>query len=312
MIRLIILLLCLAIPLSLSAVSASHPPEIFLQLGHTSNVESVSYSPDGRHIASEGMEGFRKGFLALFEKWKKTGQGEPFIIIMDEIDKLFPKSRLKGSESILTEYVCFFKAIRGLAQSHHCLVVLAVAYRPDVNKKNLLSDSIGENPMFKSYLEEYLGFLSRSESTKMIQEIGGWKGIVWDTKAAERVFYYCGGHPLVTRYFASDACDKGRRKEIDYKVVEDTAERIKKTSRTHDIGDYYANGVWDVMTTKEQGITELICNAAGEMIEESNVPADFEEALSSLERFGLVRNDNGMISFTSELFRVWLKRRFRI
>lgn len=38
--------------LSISPVSASEKPEIFVQLGHSGNVSSVAFSPDGKYILS--------------------------------------------------------------------------------------------------------------------------------------------------------------------------------------------------------------------------------------------------------------------
>ena len=168
--------------------------------------------------------------MTFYELWEKTGQRGPFLIVLDEIDKLFPNQEMNNSEEILTEYVRFFRLLRGLAQSRQCLVTLVTAYRPDVNRRNLLTPAVGENPMFQSFREEYLGFLNSDDSEAMIREIGRWKQIEWDENAARRVFDYCGGHPLITRFFASHACEEGRRKAINYSRVEETAKEIEADS----------------------------------------------------------------------------------
>jgi hypothetical protein len=190
---------------------------------------------------------FRKQFLYLFEIWRKQNQKEPFLIILDEIDKFFPDKNIQSSDKILVEYVKFYRILRGLAQSHQCLVTFVVSFRPVVNRINLISPQIGENSMFKSFKEQYLGFLETSESVRMIKGIGLWKDIVWDNDAAERVYHYCGGHPLITRYFASLACDEGARKHVDYEKVEKTAEQIKDTFHLNDIGDYYEQSIWALL-----------------------------------------------------------------
>lgn len=136
---------------------------------------------------------FRQQFLAYFEAWQKAGRREPFLLMLDEIDKFFPHRDAKDSEEILSEYVRCFRILRGLAQTRQCLVMLVIAYRPDVNRHNQLSNRIGENPMFRSFQEEYLGFLTADASTAMVEEIGTWKDIVWTHDAAQRVFDYCGG-----------------------------------------------------------------------------------------------------------------------
>lgn len=113
------------------------------------------------------VEGFRLELLRLFGLWKKTGKENPFLIILDEIDKFFPARYILGSEDILAEYVRFFRALRGLAQESCCLVAVVVAYRPDVNRHNSLTERVGENPMYKSFQEEHLGFLSKEDSEAM-------------------------------------------------------------------------------------------------------------------------------------------------
>jgi hypothetical protein len=174
-------------------------------LRHTRRIKGV---PKLRPVADK--EDFRQQFLELFELWQQqSGRREAFLIILDEIDKFFPSRRLKDSEEILAEYVRCFQVLRGLAQSRQCLVLLVIAYRPDVNRHNLLTDQVGENPMFRSFQEEHLGFLNSKDSEDLILKIGRWREISWDEDAAQRVFYYCGGHPLITRLFASEACEGG-------------------------------------------------------------------------------------------------------
>ena len=210
---------------------------------------------------------------------------------------------------------------------------MAVAYRPDVNRRNLISPSIGENPMFSSFKEKFIGFLSFKESFDMIIEIGLWKDIKWEKRAAERIYYYCGGHPMISRIFAGLACEHGSLQYVDYAKVEETAEYVCKTFRKNEIGDYYKNGVWNLMTDKEQQVLILICKAvcrddvfsensnsklhdskksdslSAFLISESQIPADLEDALTNLEHFGLVINDDGWLYFSSALFIAWLKRR---
>jgi WD domain, G-beta repeat/AAA domain len=262
----------------------------------------------GIHPVS-GPEGFRQQFLAFFELWEKTGQRGSFLIILDEIDKLFPNQEVKNSEEILAEYVRFFRLLRGLAQTRQCLVTLVIAYRPDVNRRNLLTPAVGENPMFQSFQEEYLGFLNSEDSEAMIREIGRWKQIKWDEDAARGAFEYCGGHPLITRLFASQACEEGRRKAIDYRRVEETAKEIETTLRRNEVGNYYKEGVWELLRDDEQQVLSLICQRSQAGFPEAQIPRYLEVALTNLENFGLVASHGGIVQLTAHLFRVWLQRR---
>jgi hypothetical protein len=254
-------------------------------------------------------ENFRQQFLALFERWEKVGRREPVLIILDEIDKLFPHRAVPGSEEVLAEYVHFFRVLRGLAQSRRCLVTLVIAYRPDVNRHNLLPPTVGENPMFRSFQEELLGCFDLADSTAMISEIGLWKQIVWERAAAQRVFDYCGGHPLITRFFASHACEEGARKAIDFARVEETAREIEATLRRTEIGNYYKEGVWDLLREDEQQGLSLVCQCDAEGVPETDIPRTLDEALTNLEHFGLVVNNNGHLHLTARLLQTWLQRR---
>jgi hypothetical protein len=286
----------------------SYFDEIFQQLYKSLTSHRVKDLPPPP--ATVDADQFRRQFLSYFEAWQAAGRREPFLLIFDEIDKFFPRRDAKDSEEILAEYVRCFRILRGLAQTRQCLVMLAVAYRPDVNRHNQLSDRIGENPMFRSFQEEYLGFLNADDSSAMIEEIGTWKDIDWTHEAARRVFDYCGGHPLITRLFASEACEEGSRKQIDLVRVEEVASAAQKTFRKNDIGNYYQEGVWDLLRNEERNVLNTLCRNGTDGIPESEFSGEQgEEALSSLEHFGLVSSTDGKLHLTSALFRTWVQRR---
>jgi succinate dehydrogenase hydrophobic anchor subunit len=252
---------------------------------------------------------FRKNVLALSDCWQNDGNSEPFIIIFDEIDQLFSDRQLTGSEKNLSQYLLIFRTLRGMAETDQNLVLSVAGYRPHVNRYNVLTQSIGENPMFQSFKEEYIGFFNPADSRIMIEEIGGLQDINWDPDAADQVYDYCGGHPLVTRMFASMACDNGMRKHVDLKQCKATAQKIVKTFRINPIGNYFQESIFNLMTSEESQCLCLICQAENHRLSENNIPQELENAMTNLEHFGIIKNDNGMIVLTSKLFTRWLKRR---
>lgn len=253
-----------------------------------------------------GVDDFRNRIFTRFDVWEKSGGNEPFVIILDEIDKFFPPREMKQSENILSEYAQLFGTLRGIAQARQCLVTLVVAYRPNLNRHNLLTPVVGENPMFKSFTEEFLGFLTFDESEAMIREIGMWKDIKWEKDAAKMVFHYCGGHPLVSRYFASRACEEGSLKHVDMAKVEQTAGKIRDTFYNNEIGNYYKEGVWALMDDKEKEILSLAARQSEKPVLKADIQKDMKEALASLEHFGLVTVKDGALHLTSQLFIDWL------
>ena len=257
----------------------------------------------------ETADQFRKNVIALYESWKNDGNSEPFIFIFDEIDQLFPDRKLKDSEHVLNQYLLIFRTLRGMAETRQNLVLLVAGYRPHVNRHNVLTQSIGENPMFNAFKEEYISFFAPEDSCMMIEEIGGLQDITWDQDAAKHVYHYCGGHPLVTRMFASMACDNGTLKHVTMNQCQAAADKIIKTFRNNPIGNYFQESIFKLMTRQESQCLCLICQADHNMLNENNIPQELENALTSLEQFGIIANKNGMLCFTSELFKIWLARR---
>jgi hypothetical protein len=190
-----------------------------------------------------------------------------------------------------------------LAQERKCLSVLVTAYRPDVNRQNLLSESIGENPMFMSFQEYFLGSLDRADTERMVSEIGAWKDIHWSAEALEAVYELCGGHPLVTRFFASDACEQGERKQVDRVDVERTANAIRGGFYKHRMARYYKESVWDLLQADERAALEIVARGGLRGSQDG-----LDEALTHLEQFGVIRQQDGEMRIGATLFRSWLER----
>jgi WD40 repeat protein len=248
----------------------------------------------------ESFNEFRPQFLSLYDLWVRSGGNGPIIIILDEADKLFPDRRISQSDRILEVWISLFRVLRSLAQERGCLSVLATAYRPDVNRQNVLSPSLGENPMFMSFQEYFLGSLGRHETEEMIREIGAWKDINWSSEALANTYDLCGGHPLVTRFFASEACAQGTLKFVDANRVKETAKTICSGFHKHRIGRYYKESVWDCLQDEER-------STLGE-VAIGGLKLGSADAVTNLEQFGVIRVANGTYEVSAQLFRSWLAR----
>jgi AAA-like domain len=284
---------CQGLPANADALLA----EISAQLGRELKGQEKITLPDDSTPDAD----FRFHVLRLFEMWEAAGGQGPFVLILDEVDKLFPDRRLKGSDEILSEWIKLSRVIRALAQERKCLVTLVTAYRADVNRQNLLAPEIGENPMFMSFQEYFLGSLSRRDTERMVSEIGAWKEIRWSPEALAEAYELCGGHPLVTRLFASDACEQGDLKTVDLPRVEAVAETIHKGLHKHRIGRYFEESVWNLLQKDERQALSAVANGS------STEP--LEDATTQLEQFGLVRLENGSPRISSSLLQRWVERR---
>jgi WD40 repeat protein len=272
--------------------------EIGTQLHRELRSQKIAHIPA---FTYDSPLGFRKYVLDLHERWQAAGRHGPFVLILDEADKLFPDRRAATSNETLAQWAKFFRTLRGMAQETRCLAIAATAYRPDLNRQNLLTPEVGENPMFMSFQEYFLGALDAADTELMIGEIGGWKEIHWSPEALVRTWELCGGHPLVTRFFASEACDQGDRKEIDLDRVNETADAVRAGLHKHRIGTYYYESVWKMLQPDEREALAMVASPG------QNPPDCSAEAVTHLEQFGLLHCDNGSPQIAAELLLYWLR-----
>ncbi|MBN1983163.1 MAG: hypothetical protein JW795_16635, partial [Chitinivibrionales bacterium] len=253
---------------------------------------------------------FRDDFLNLYSSWEKKSPLEPFVIIFDEIETLFILNSEDDAFEKLKTYIQVFSMLRGLAQTKRCCSLLITAYKPDVNRLNIISPQLGENPMFSSFHEEYLGFLDRVESDRMIENIGAWRQIRWEQDALERVFQCCGGHPFITRLFASKVCSEGTIKEITLELVKIVEHEVCSliAMPSNDFNDFLMNSVWANLHINEQS---LILNTLGKLdqkLTEVDMPEEFKQAYHYLKKYGLlVSHPDTGITVAGTLFNSWLQ-----
>jgi WD40 repeat protein len=244
---------------------------------------------------------YRRQILDFHEKWHARGGYGPFVLILDELDKFFPDRRI-GSAGILAEWIKLFGLLRGLAQERKAVVIAATAYRPNINRQNLLSEEVGENPMFMSFQEYFLGALNKAETERMVSEIGRWKDIRWTAEALAEAYAQCGGHPLITRFFASDACEQGDYKEVDLDRVLETTRKIRFEIHKHRIGKYYQESVWNMLRMDEREALVAIGKSR------YGTPRESDEAVVHLEQLGLVNQESNSWTVNAELLLTWIKR----
>jgi len=280
--------------------------EILNQLHTDLNALKIRNIPALKRIKRETT--FRKQFMLLYDCWLKSGHSEPFIIIIDEIDVLFPGRSSQTNES-MHNYLKTFSLLRGIAESYNNLVLLVAGYRPHINRNNHLSCDLPENPMFHSFKEIFIEQLEQEESVALVTETGALQNIQWDDQAVNKVYKYCGGNPRITLLFSSMACQNGNIKNVDINQFESTFVDVIKNFRTNQIGNYFKEGIWDELTTEEKDFLLFICQNDNQIININDFPSKFDEVSTSIEQFGIVRNKNRHFEFTSELFETWLKQR---
>ena len=256
--------------------------------------------------AVENANQFRVAFLKGLEALRAKTPSARVILLLDEVDKYFPNRGQPQSEQTLREYVAFFRMLRALAQEHRGLAVMAVAYRPDVNRSNQLTDAAGENPMFMAYQEHFLGFLEAEDTATMLRELGRWQSIEWDEDALVHAHEASGGHPLMARQLASDTCERGRRKQVSITDLREAVKTVRDGFARHRIGRYIEESIWAMLRREERAVLVRVATQPG--IAASLFQRDLAGALVNLVQFGVVDERLGGLRVRGSLLQAWIER----
>lgn len=240
----------------------------------------------------------RQSLLDYSEGWQRTGRKEPILLVIDGCN--FPGQRKNNSHQ---EANPFLQTLLEVAQSSHSFVLLVIGVRSDPGVPSIMENDL----MMRHFHEEYLECLTPLESQTLIHEIGQWRRISWNEPAAERVFYFCGGHPFVTRWFASQACQGGSLKRIDLGRVDETAQEIQASLQKNDFGRFYHDCILTPLIENEWQLLDLVSQQSEQGLLENKLPPRFKESAAYLENLGLLANDVGRLSLTSHLFKSYLQ-----
>jgi len=99
--------------------------EILKELTHELKSMGQKNLPD--YSECKDSEDFKNKFLHLYELRYESGYPEPFLIMFDESDYLFPDRKREESFKILKEYIRIFSMLRGMAETRQCFVILDAA-----------------------------------------------------------------------------------------------------------------------------------------------------------------------------------------
>jgi hypothetical protein len=243
---------------------------------------------------------FQEQFLQLYDFWAMASRPDPFILIIDEAERLFPSRDDPANETDLAETARFFRTVRALAQERHCLTLCMAAYRPNLNRWNRLGSRAGENAFFQQYREVFLGPLDVASTCAMLTKLGLLQRIEWTQEALTSTFEYSGGYPQLARFFASDITHHGEVKRVDITAVRNMASEIQQNFRRHRIFTFLRESIWSELKPAEKAILQSIVRGKG-------LQAADPDSLNDLELMGVVSKSNGDYHIASDLFYYWLE-----
>lgn len=265
----------------------------------------------------------------------KVGYELPILCFLDEIERVLPAAGDQSEK--FEEFNAFFGALRAFSQEQRKLVLLVADVHPDCNRINRWPlDNVPTNPVCNFFTEIFLPPFTESETSTMLNDIGGLMGREFDETTLKRINEQSGGHPFVARQLASLLCTHilpGRQK-----VEWSKAERYLNDPLNHSgvLRDYFAQSLWaDIRRRHPEPSTNILnvlaCNESHNGIStlslnnSINDSGDYTEnqvveALLWLESIRLISRAEGATNdgatndyyrFQLPLFATWIRREMR-
>lgn len=251
---------------------------------------------------------FARSVSVLASHWRRSGRGEPFVLMIDGVDHFVRAMNGEGGEKVAAEYQRFFGEVKELADR---LRDLALVVSADDAEATRLPRLPGENanPLFRFLQEEWLGLLSAHQTASLLRELGWRRSIKWRAEALERVYHYGGGHPWVTRSFASVATRQGELRDIDAADVEIAAQHIQTSWPKYEIGRYIENEWWPALAADKKELLARVAQHNGSGFPKRSLAPRSSSTYRDLESCGVLANDLGRLSVVGEFFRFFLSKK---
>lgn len=139
----------------------------------------------------------------------------------------------------------------------------------------------------------------------MVRELGRLRRIEWQETALGEVHRLTGGHPLLARWLASDACRQGELKQVGDTEVQQAAAQVRRAFHRHRIGRYYEESIWAFLRPDERRALLAVAVEGG--LRRERIERELEDAVANLEHFGIISESSGKLEVTAALLRDWLE-----
>ncbi|MCP4360463.1 MAG: hypothetical protein GY796_20835 [Chloroflexi bacterium] len=274
---------------------------------------------DPRHLATR----FTMSVRELMSRIETEGYEPRLGLLIDEIELIVPFQTPDTpiSESDLTHYLSFARALRGLVQETGFLSLLVVGVDPTLNRVNRWQGH--QNPFYQFFREMYLGALSHDDCIQMVRNIGRQMELAYQDDAVAFVARLSGGHPFLARQLCSAAYQslgRGGAGEITLSQLQLAANGFINHPNTASLLDEHGlwgfvtdSKLWPLAQIKENQII-LTALAQTESLPEPDLLAGASDqsahkrSLFELEHRAVLGRFHESVLIQFDLFRNWIKR----
>ena len=258
--------------------------------------------PEAGTLSPAIAESFLQDLHALHAALGQPEARERSLLIVDEVDRLFPSGETPGYEG----FAAFFGQLRAANQQAHLLDFVVVGVNPALNRRERWQDT--DNELYRALREVWMPPMSPQDVQEMIDSLGAQMGVRYKPEALRLLAQAGGGQPFVTRQMCSLAV-MGR---LGREVVTVTMDQAQAAIEEFVFRDPYLPELW--CTRLDDTQREMLCRLAqaAEPIPRTRLlpPAQRQAALvalGGLEERALVRRDEGGYTIAWDVFRDWIR-----
>lgn len=239
-------------------------------------------------------------------KWLLREGRDKICIICDEIELMSPDKTASGWED---SFVRTWRFLRGLSQENAGRIGFCVAgTNPSLFEKNSFRDL--ENPTYNYFSIRFLERLAKEDCSELLTEIGKRMGLRWEQQALDKVYEHTGGHPFLTRVFASRV-SRSCPRSAGESVVSETMIKYELMSVLDDVSAFLGQ-MTEVLRDQypdEFALLEML--ATGRVGEFRDFAQALPKEVSHLRGYGIIDDPLTADGLSVELLQTWFQRRDR-
>lgn len=208
-----------------------------------------------------------------------TQQKRGICVLVDEIERMYESPARRG-------FIRFWRLLRGIDQERPGrLRIIVGGTSPQCAELGQVNGE--DNPLFNYLQLEYLGPLTRDDSSSLLNTLGGTMGLSFDDGAIEWALSQCGGHPALLRALGSVAHrgTLGRRAPVRFEVERLAGFEADLRQRVSPVIDQMLASLRDQYPTEFELLEEL---AAGKIFVYREYAQMFPAEVRRLSNYGLI------------------------
>ena len=237
-----------------------------------------------------------------------TDENYSILLLFDEIEQISPSSSLEESWSSGNDFIMFWQVIRkNFNQYGNRFTFVLAGTNPSAIE--MITINGYDNPLFNQIKSNsYLPSFTVEDTSDMVNKLGGYMGMSFDSIVSSRLTQDFGGHPYLIRHFCSAindyiSSDKGINKPvmITSAIYDRVMPIFKKTQ-----SDLYCKLIMEVLIAKYPQEYKYIEDFALGVLSDEELGSINPQMLSHLMGYNILENNNGIYGFRIDILKEYL------